>query len=87
MTAIKITMHCINKAYLIKSLKRKIVHIKRIIALSLICGGLGCLLIYFGKNPDWLIISLVGTGIASAPMPTMPSSILTNPGMTGKIIN
>ena len=68
-------------------MKGKSIHTTGIIALSLICGGLGYLLVYFSKNPDWLIISLVGTGIAMAGMQAMPSSFLAKRGMTEKIGN
>ncbi len=37
---------------------------ENIIALSLICGGLGLLSLYFFKNPEWLILSMVGISIA-----------------------
>ena len=49
---------------------------KKTHALSLICGGLGLLSIYFVNNPNWLILSMVGVGIAWASILAMPYSIL-----------
>ena len=52
---------------------RKTVH-----ALSLIAGGLGLISIYIIKNPDFMLISMVGIGIAWAGILSMPYAILTN---------
>lgn len=44
-------IHNLNIVYLNTLLLKIILHIKEIIALSLICGGLGCLSVYLGKKP------------------------------------
>lgn len=49
---------------------------KRTHAISLIIGGLGLLSIYFAPNPYWLIVSMVGVGIAWASILAMPYAIL-----------
>ncbi|MFC0182892.1 maltose/moltooligosaccharide transporter [Pseudarcicella hirudinis] len=47
-------------------------------AFSLVCGGIGLLSIYFIKDPDILIFSMVGVGIAWASILAMPYAILAN---------
>jgi maltose/moltooligosaccharide transporter len=54
-----------------KVLSRKWVH-----ALSLILGGLGLISIYFISDPNMLIISMIGVGIAWASILSMPYAIL-----------
>ena len=49
---------------------------KRTHSLSLIIGGLGLLSIYFMPNENWLIISMIGVGIAWASILAMPYAIL-----------
>jgi maltose/moltooligosaccharide transporter len=49
---------------------------KRTHALSLIAGGLGLISIYFAPNPNFLIISMVGVGMAWASILAMPYAIL-----------
>lgn len=49
---------------------------KRTHALSLVCGGLGLLSIYLAKSPEFLILSMVGVGIAWASILAMPYAIL-----------
>ena len=46
-------------------------------AISLICGGLGLISIYFIHDPKLLIISMIGVGIAWASILSMPYAILT----------
>ncbi|MCZ7604308.1 MAG: MFS transporter [Melioribacteraceae bacterium] len=58
--------------WLAKKLTRKSVH-----AISLICGGLGLVSFYFITNPDLLIISELGIGLAWASILAMPYAILT----------
>ncbi len=50
---------------------RKITH-----AISLLMGGLGLISIYFITSPYWLILSMVGVGIAWASILAMPYAIL-----------
>lgn len=57
---------------LAKYTNRKITH-----AVSLVCGGLGLASIFLVKNPDLLIVSMVGIGIAWASILSMPYAILT----------
>jgi maltose/moltooligosaccharide transporter len=50
---------------------RKITH-----AISLICGAIGLISFYFITNEYWLILSMVGVGIAWASVLAMPYAIL-----------
>jgi len=50
---------------------RKITHV-----ISLICGGIGLISIYFITNQYWLIASMIGVGIAWASILAMPYAIL-----------
>lgn len=50
---------------------RKITH-----AISLLFGGIGLISIYFITSPYWLILSMVGVGIAWASILAMPYAIL-----------
>jgi maltose/moltooligosaccharide transporter len=54
-----------------RSIGRKSTH-----AFSLICGGLGLISIYFIKNPDFLIFSMIGVGFAWGSILSMPYAIL-----------
>tara|TARA_R110002126_G_scaffold200584_4_gene348185 strand:+ start:25377 stop:26915 length:1539 start_codon:yes stop_codon:yes gene_type:complete len=54
-----------------KLTSRKTVH-----ALALVLGGLGLISIYFFTNPMFLIISMIGVGIAWASILSMPYAIL-----------
>ncbi|WP_026995057.1 MFS transporter [Flectobacillus major] len=47
-------------------------------AFSLICGGLGLTSIFFITNPDMLLLSMIGVGIAWASILAMPYAILAN---------
>lgn len=49
---------------------------KRTHALSLICGGLGLISIYFATSPTFLIFSMIGVGIAWASILAMPYAML-----------
>ena len=49
---------------------------KRTHAVSLIIGGLGLISIYFMPNENWLILSMIGIGIAWASILAMPYAIL-----------
>ena len=49
---------------------------KRTHAISLIIGGLGLISIYFAPNHLWLILSMVGIGVAWASILAMPYAIL-----------
>ena len=57
---------------LAKYTNRKITHLT-----ALFLGGLGLISIYFIKDPSWLILSMVGVGIAWASILAMPYAILT----------
>lgn len=54
-----------------KKIGRKQTH-----TLSLILGGLGLISVYFVPSPNWLILSMVGVGIAWASILAMPYAIL-----------
>lgn len=54
-----------------RSIGRKSAH-----AFSLICGGLGLISVYFIKNPDLLIFSMIGVGFAWGSILSMPYAIL-----------
>jgi maltose/moltooligosaccharide transporter len=56
-----------------KATSRKIAH-----AISLIAGGAGLLSIYFISNPDYLIISMIGVGLAWGSILSMPYAILSS---------
>jgi maltose/moltooligosaccharide transporter len=58
---------------LAKKTNRKFVH-----AVCLIAGGLGLASVYFLPNSDWLLLSMVGIGIAWASILSMPYAMLTN---------
>lgn len=57
--------------YIAKKIGRKRTH-----AISLIIGGLGLLSIYMMPNENWLIVSMIGVGIAWASILAMPYAIL-----------
>ncbi|TDE01081.1 MFS transporter [Flavobacterium sandaracinum] len=57
--------------YIAKKFGRKLTH-----SISLIIGGLGLISIYFVPNENWLILSMVGVGIAWASILSMPYAIL-----------
>ena len=57
--------------FIAKKIGRKKTH-----SLSLIIGGLGLLSIYIMPNKDWLIVSMIGVGIAWASILAMPYAIL-----------
>lgn len=57
---------------LAKYTNRKITH-----AISLVFGGLGLASVFLIKNPDFLLVSMVGIGIAWASILSMPYAILT----------
>lgn len=55
-----------------KKIGRKSTH-----AFSLIVGGIGLISVYFAPNPNWLIVSMIGVGIAWASVLAMPYAILS----------
>ncbi|MDQ3015621.1 MAG: MFS transporter [Bacteroidota bacterium] len=63
-----------------KKLGRKLTH-----ALSLLCGAAGLLSIFFVKDPNMLILSMVGVGIAWASILAMPYAILAGSIPAGKM--
>ncbi len=58
--------------WLAKKTSRKMVH-----SISLLCGGIGLASFYIIKNPDLLLISELGIGLAWASILAMPYAILT----------
>ncbi len=58
--------------WIAKKTSRKTVH-----SISLICGGIGLASFYIIKNPDMLLISELGIGLAWASILAMPYAILT----------
>ncbi len=56
---------------LAKMTSRKITHL-----LALVLGGLGLISVYFISNPDWLLASMVGVGIAWASILSVPYAML-----------
>lgn len=57
---------------LARATSRKTAH-----AFSLLAGGAGLLSIYFIQDPDWLILSMVGIGLAWGSILAMPYAILS----------
>lgn len=55
-----------------KKIGRKSTH-----TFSLIVGGIGLISVYFVPNPNWLIVSMIGVGIAWASILAMPYAILS----------
>jgi maltose/moltooligosaccharide transporter len=49
---------------------------KRTHSLSLVAGGLGLISIYFIHDPYWLLLSMVGVGMAWASILAMPYAML-----------
>jgi len=49
---------------------------KRTHSISLVIGGLGLISMYFAPNENWLILSMLGIGIAWASILAMPYAIL-----------
>jgi maltose/moltooligosaccharide transporter len=45
-------------------------------AIALICGGLGLISVYFATSPNFLLLSMVGVGIAWASILAMPYAML-----------
>ncbi|MHB1922765.1 MAG: MFS transporter [Chitinophagaceae bacterium] len=53
--------------------------------ISLLAGGIGLLSIYFVQDPQWLILSMVGVGLAWGSILGMPYAILSSSIPAGKI--
>ncbi|NMM50430.1 MFS transporter [Marinigracilibium pacificum] len=66
--------------WLAKVTSRKMAH-----AISLICGAIGFFSIYFITNEDYLIISMIGIGMAWASILAMPYAILAGSIPSGKM--
>jgi maltose/moltooligosaccharide transporter len=58
--------------YLAKKTSRKMTH-----SMALVFGGIGLISFYFIKDPDLLLIPMIGIGIAWASILSMPYAILT----------
>lgn len=63
-----------------RKLGRKLTH-----ALSLICGGVGLISMFFASSPEMLIFSMIGVGIAWASILAMPYAILAGSIPAGKM--
>lgn len=63
-------------AFLLSPLSKRIGR-KRVHQIALILGGLGLISIYFISDPDLLIISMIGIGVAWASILSIPYAILT----------
>jgi maltose/moltooligosaccharide transporter len=66
------TIYALLLPTIAKKLTRKGTH-----AFSLICGGLGLISMYFAPNKEFLIIGMVGVGMAWASILAMPYAILS----------
>ncbi|MFZ1704155.1 MAG: MFS transporter [Saprospiraceae bacterium] len=64
-------VYAFSLPWLAKKLSRKYTH-----ALSLLAGGIGLISIYFISDPDFLIYSMVGIGMAWASILAMPYAML-----------
>lgn len=62
-------------AFFLPTIAKKIGR-KKTHAISLIIGGIGLISIYFVPNENWLILSMIGVGIAWASILAMPYAIL-----------
>ncbi len=51
---------------------RKVTHL-----IALVIGGVGLISVYFFNDPNWLILSMLGVGVAWASILSMPYAILT----------
>jgi maltose/moltooligosaccharide transporter len=51
---------------------------KFVYAFSLVCGGIGFISMYFFHNPHFILISMIGVGIAWAAILAMPFAILSS---------
>lgn len=58
---------------LAKRISRKGTHL-----LCLVLGGLGLISIFFIPNPEWLIVSMIGVGVAWASILSMPYAMLSS---------
>ncbi len=56
-----------------KKLSRKVTHL-----LALVCGGIGLISVYFISDPNLLLVSMIGVGIAWASILSMPYAMLSS---------
>ena len=56
-----------------KRVSRRITHL-----LALFCGGGGLISIYFISDPDLILVSMIGVGIAWASILSMPYAMLSS---------
>jgi maltose/moltooligosaccharide transporter len=73
-------LYALALPYIAKATSRKTTH-----AISLIAGGLGLISIYFISDPNMLIISMVGVGMAWASILAMPYAMLAGAIPSGKM--
>ncbi len=66
--------------YLAKLLSRRIAHL-----IGLLCGAIGLISIFFVSDPNFLLLSMVGVGIAWASILSMPYAILVGSLPSGKM--
>ena len=57
---------------LARIVSRKVTHM-----IALTCGGIGLISFYFIQDPDWLVLSMVGVGIAWASILSIPYALLS----------
>jgi maltose/moltooligosaccharide transporter len=65
---------------IVRKIGRKQTH-----AFSLVCGGIGLISMFFITNPDMLIYSMIGVGMAWASILAMPYAILAGSIPAGKM--
>jgi len=58
---------------LAKATSRRVTHM-----IALLCGAIGLISIFFIKDPDMLLISMIGVGIAWASILAMPYAMLSS---------
>jgi maltose/moltooligosaccharide transporter len=59
--------------FVARRFSRRITHL-----LALFCGGLGLISVYFISDPNYLLLSMVGVGIAWASILSMPYAIISS---------
>ncbi|ACB74303.1 MFS transporter [Opitutus terrae] len=64
-------------AFALPPMARRLSRVKTHVV-CLVIGGLGLGSMYFFKNPQWLIVSMIGLGIAWASLLTLPYAILSS---------
>ncbi|GAB4337775.1 MAG: MFS transporter [Flammeovirgaceae bacterium] len=73
-------LYALALPYIAKATNRKTTH-----AISLVAGGLGLISVYFISDPNMLIISMIGVGMAWASILAMPYAMLASAIPSGKM--